>query len=276
MEHRKAIQRAIDYIEAHLQDELDNTVLARAAGYSEFHFLRLFKEIVHLTPADYIRKRRISEIARRIGEGKSSIADIALTYGFHSSENFIRAFKREHHILPTDFRTANNSLKLYGRLVLDPLDMELQPVLKHLDAFQVVAYPSDEAFPPHFWNKYNANGWSEKLTGGRVTEDYGVSIWNEQEKRLDYAIGVHQKNALGDLSHTIIISIPQGLYAVFQTPPADSFSFVNNIHRTWETINRVWLPQSGYRRVKGPEFEINQEKSHTYQEMIYVPVCREE
>ena len=61
------IKRVIDYIEAHLKDELDNAMLASIAGYSEFHFLRLFREAVRLTPADYIRKRRISEIVRRIG-----------------------------------------------------------------------------------------------------------------------------------------------------------------------------------------------------------------
>ena len=98
MEHRAAIQKAIDYIEEHLKDELDNASLARIAGYSEFHFLRLFKENVRLTPADYIRKRRISEIVRQISTGKSSIADAAFEYGFHSKENFVRAFKREHHI----------------------------------------------------------------------------------------------------------------------------------------------------------------------------------
>lgn len=50
------IKRTIDYIEANLKDELDNTTLAKIAGYSEYHFLRLFRKCVRLTPADYIRK----------------------------------------------------------------------------------------------------------------------------------------------------------------------------------------------------------------------------
>ncbi len=103
------IKRVIDYIEAHLKDELDNAMLASIAGYSEFHFLRLFREAVRLTPADYIRKRRISEIVRRIGTEDRPMSDIAFEYGFNSKENFTRAFKKEHKILPTEFKAANCS-----------------------------------------------------------------------------------------------------------------------------------------------------------------------
>lgn len=73
--------RVLDYIELHLKEErqgvLDNKTLAGIAGYSEYHFLRIFRKHVKLTPADYIRKRRISEIIRRICEVDGPIADIA-------------------------------------------------------------------------------------------------------------------------------------------------------------------------------------------------------
>lgn len=275
MEQHRAIQRAIDYIEEYLQAELDNAELARIAGYSEFHFLRIFKEIVHLTPADYIRKRRISEIVRCITSEDRTISEIAFAYGFHSKENFIRAFKREHHILPTDFRAAKNSLKLYDRLKVNVQEMNIQPRLCMLNPFRVIAYPSDEAYPPHFWNKYNARGWSKRLTGGKSVEDYGISIWNTAKDSLDYYIGVRQEEACGDCSNTIAIDIPQGMYAVFETPPATSFGFVSTIHRTWDYIGRAGLKENGLRRVRGPEFETYREESRSFQEKIYIPVIRE-
>ena len=266
------MQRAIDYIEDHLQEILNTKALAQAAGYSEYHFLRMFKDITKLTPGEYIRKRRISEIVRRMSEGKASITELAFEYGFQSKENFCRAFKREHHILPTDFRAAQNSLKLYGKLQLEAQTVRLKPELMELKAFRVVAFPSDEAFPPHFWNKYNAKGLSKRLTAGKDTEDYGISIWNAALKRLDYYIGVPEAEAVRETAGTVVIEIPQGLYAVFQTPPSDSFDFVNNIHRTWDMILREWLPQSGFRLVNGPEFETYLEQSRTYREKIYIPV----
>ena len=275
MEQQKAIQRTIDYIEDHLQSPLDNAALARIAGYSEYHFLRIFKEIVHLTPADYIRKRRISEIVRRISSESGAISELAFVYGFNSKENFVRAFKREHHILPTDFRAAQNSLKLYDRLEVNKQEMNIQPKLCMLNAFRVIAYPSDETFPPHFWNKYNANGWSKCLTGGMIVEDYGISCWNAEKNRLDYAIGVKEEHACGDRSNTVVLDIPQGMYAVFETPPAGSFDFVSTIHRTWEYIIHKGLQENGLRRISGPEFETYMEESRTFQEKIYIPVIKE-
>lgn len=273
--HQKAVQRSIDYIEEHLAAELDNALLARIAGYSEYHFLRIFKEIVHLTPADYIRKRRISEIVRQCSNGDTAISEIAFAYGFNSKENFVRAFKREHHILPTAFRATQNSLKLYDRLEVERTETKVEPRLYMLDAFRVIAYPSTEAYPPHFWNRYNANGWSKRLTGGESVEDYGISIWNMEEKRLDYLIGVREEKAQGDRTNTVVITIPKGLYAAFETPAATSFDFVSNIHRTWDYIKREGLKANGLRRVQGPEFETYREDSRTFREMIYIPVSKE-
>ncbi len=85
IDYQEHIQNAINYIEEHLTDEISNAKLAQIAGYSE--------------------KRPVSEIA--------------FEYGFNSKENFTRAFKAEHHILPTEFKTARNSLKPYDRITFD-------------------------------------------------------------------------------------------------------------------------------------------------------------
>ena len=114
MNYIEHIENSLNYIESNLKTEMTLADLARVAGYSEYHFLRVFKEVTHLTPADYIRKRRLSEIAREIDASDSSlcdrpISDIAFEYGFNSKENFTRAFKTEHHVLPTEYKTAGNS-----------------------------------------------------------------------------------------------------------------------------------------------------------------------
>lgn len=116
------MQQVLDYIEENLKNELDNATLAKVAGYSEYHFLRLFRQMVNLTPADYIRKRRISEIVRRIGDERRPISDIAFEYGFNSKENFTRAFKNEHKILPSEFKNANCSLRLFQPFQLNPTE----------------------------------------------------------------------------------------------------------------------------------------------------------
>ena len=276
MEYRPVLQEAIEYIEDNLKNDLSVAQIAGAVGYSEYHFLRIFRDCVHLTPADYIRKRRISEIVRQMAHDSRPICDIAFEYGFNSKENFTRAFKSEHHILPTEFKCSGNSLKLYDKLIFDLPECDIQCSITEMEPFSVIAYRSDEDSPPNFWNKYNAKGYSKMLSGGAAVMDYGICLWNSDKMKLDYWIGIDERNAKGDRSNTVMINISGGTYAVFKTPVSSPFDFVNNIHRTWNYINTVWIPSGGYIRTGSYEFECYIEESRLYSETIYIPVMREE
>lgn len=181
MDYWEHIEKAIDYIEENLQYELTLADCARVSGYSPYHFLRIFRDVVGLTPADYIRKRRISEISKEIIQGNRCIAPIAFQYGFNSKENFVRAFKMEHHILPTEYKEAQNSLKLYERFRFEVKDFSVIPRIVIIQSFFLTVYKCDEEVVPNFWNKYNAKGLSQKLSGGKEVHDYGVSDWNHEK-----------------------------------------------------------------------------------------------
>lgn len=272
MDYKEHIARAVEYIEQNLTNEIDLAACAKACGYSKYYFLRVFKEVTGMTPADYIRKRRLSEIAKRICQDDEYISEIAFAYGFNSKENFTRAFKEEHHILPTEYKQVKNSLKLCEPLSFDTKPFSVEPEIISLPGFFLTVYKSDESSPPYFWNKYNAKKLSLRLSGGKVCEDYGISYWNEEEKRLYYYIGIRTEEALGDVTGTEQIEIPGGLYAMFKTPATTHADFINTVHRTWNYINTVWLPQSGYIRKAGYEFECYIEQSREYSEKIYIPI----
>ena len=68
MNYQEHIDNALEYIESNLKTDMTLADLAWAAGYSAYHFLRVFKEVTCLTPVDYIRKRRLSEIAREMDD----------------------------------------------------------------------------------------------------------------------------------------------------------------------------------------------------------------
>jgi len=268
------MQKAVDYIEDNLKTDLATAELARIAGYSEYHFPRVFKQAVGLTPADYIRKRRISEIVRRMMTESCPISDLAFEYGFHSKENFIRAFKREHCILPTELRSAGNSLRLYDRFDPTATHPAPQVTLALRKPQRIVVYPNIETTPPQCWNRYNTSRCSLLLSGGQVVEDFGISDWNPARQKLDYYIGIREVDARGDRTGTVTITLPEGLYAIFDTPPATQFDFVATIHRTWDHI-RTWLPANGFRRTGGYEWECYTESLHTFTERIYIPITKE-
>lgn len=274
MNYKEHIENALEYIETNLKTDMKLADLSRVAGYLEYHFLRVFKEVTGLTPVDYIRKRRLSEIAREMDISERPISDIAFEYGFNSKENFTRAFKAEHHVLPTEYKAAGNSLKLYDRFRSNVAPFELTPKIVTLSGFSLTGYWSDEDYAPNFWNKYNCKKLSYWLSGGKTVTDYGVCIWNNETNRLDYFIGIRSEDAGDDITGTKQLHVSGGLYAVFATPPTSHFNFVNTIHRTWPYILNVWVPGSEYHCASdhGYQFETYVEDSRTYSEDIYIPI----
>lgn len=272
MDYLAQMEQAIDYIEDNLQNDIDLASCAKSCGYSQYHFLRLFKYVTGITPADYIRKRRISEIAKQIAENAAPISELAFRYGFNSKENFSRAFKKEHHILPSEYKLAKNSLKLYDKFSFKSSELFIAPEILTLEGFTLMVYQSDEMYAPNFWNQYNTKGYSRILSGGKTVCDYGVCIWNGETNRLDYYIGIKEDDAAGDLQGTRSLDIQGGLYARFATPPVKHCDFVNTINRTWDYIFRKWLPQSSYEFRGGYQFECYVESSRIYSEDIYIPI----
>ena len=64
-----AVQRMQEYIELHLEQDIPMAELARTAQYSPWHAIRLFRQYTGLTPADYIRRLKLSRSALRLKQG---------------------------------------------------------------------------------------------------------------------------------------------------------------------------------------------------------------
>ncbi len=110
------IQRAIDYIEAHLTEELDYEEIARKSFSSKFHFQRVFSILCGYSLGDYIRNRRLTLAGAELAAGHEKIIDIAAKYGYESPDSFCKAFQKFHGITPSQAREANASLRSFSRL----------------------------------------------------------------------------------------------------------------------------------------------------------------
>ena len=90
-------------IDENIENEMSVKDLANIAGYSEFYFLRKFKEFMGITPMDYVQKRRLIKASERILVGQR-IIDVAIQYGWQSHSGFTRAFKKEFGFHPSLLR----------------------------------------------------------------------------------------------------------------------------------------------------------------------------
>lgn len=102
MDIRATIQRSLDYIEENLQAEITAAELAEQAGFSLFHYYRLFQSATGMPVMQYILRRRLLHGIYAIDRG-SGKTDAALAYGFDTYAGFYRAFCREFGCPPSDF-----------------------------------------------------------------------------------------------------------------------------------------------------------------------------
>ncbi len=101
-----AVQRMQDYIEQNNAGEISLQDLARASLFSPWYAYRLFRSYLGLTPAEYIRKYRLTQAAEQLRSGKIKVIDAAYNAGFSNVDTFTRAFYREFGLKPSDYRKS--------------------------------------------------------------------------------------------------------------------------------------------------------------------------
>lgn len=112
-EHIEAVQRMQDYISTHLDTDITMADLAGVARYSPWYSYRLFVDLLHMTPAVYIRRLRLSKSALRLRDERVKIIDVALDSGFESVDGYQRAFYREFGCNPYEYSVCPTPIYLF-------------------------------------------------------------------------------------------------------------------------------------------------------------------
>lgn len=107
----EAVQRMQDYIAEHLSETITLTALSSVSYYSPWYSYRLFLQHTNMTPADYIRRLRLSKSAIKLRDESCKIIDTALELGFGSVDGYQRAFFREFGCNPREY--AKSPVPLY-------------------------------------------------------------------------------------------------------------------------------------------------------------------
>jgi AraC family transcriptional regulator len=94
----------LDYIDAHLHQEIKLTNLASLLGMSQFHFSHQFKQAIGITPYQYLLQQRIERAKQLLKQSDRSIADIALTCGFNSHSHLSKQFRQLTGTTPKTYR----------------------------------------------------------------------------------------------------------------------------------------------------------------------------
>ncbi len=104
-DRRRAVDAAL-WIDERATAAVDLAQVADAAGLSAFHFLRLFANVLGVTPHQYLVRSRLRRAARLLADEDRAITDVAYDVGFGDLSNFVRTFHRAAGVSPRGFRHA--------------------------------------------------------------------------------------------------------------------------------------------------------------------------
>jgi len=272
----KQLNGAMDYLEAHLSDEIDLNDLAHIACVTPDSFVRFFSYMTGMSLRDYIRRRKLTRAAYELRASNVKVIDVAVQYGYDSADAFSRAFYKQHGITPTQARDPSRPLKVFPpasfHIVMNGAkEMEFKIIQTDTIKLRGLSKQFNGLAANRFEQEHIMWADHHDDVQNRVSTDvpgtwYG--IWDAGK----YSIARAQQDVNGN--HLDEITIPAEIYAVFNTGLGGFAG--NELPKLREQIFGAWLPDSGYIQTADYEVEVyhlfsKNEKSKRHYE-LWIPV----
>lgn len=107
-EYVQKFMNVCNYINEHCTEDVTVDELADIAGFSKFHFARLFKQFTNVSYYDYLTRKRIEHAETLLITPDVSITEVAMQSGFNSLSTFNRVFKNLKNCTPSEYKGLNN------------------------------------------------------------------------------------------------------------------------------------------------------------------------
>lgn len=277
------MNRAIDYIEEHLTEEVDYAALAQITECSVSNFQRMFSFIVDEPLSEYIRNRRLTLAAFDIQQSGEKIVDLAFRYGYDSHDSFTRAFQRFHGVLPSQARKPGTRLKSRPRISFQITikgDQQMNYQIEEWGPFTIMGFKQNvavkQAFEviPGIWQNAQRDGRMQRLFAlwsqcdCRPAGLLGVCDgWNEEDQ-MDYYLAVTSCSAeAGQPAAKPKAALPEDMAAL--DFPAATWVIFNSdgpaptlTQEVYKRFYTEWLPNSGYEPADLPAVECYLQDNH--------------
>ena len=261
-EHIEAVQRMQDYIEANLDNNITTADLASVSRYSPWYSYRLFVDLLHMTPAVYIRRLRLSKSALRLRDEKVKIIDIALDSGFESVDGYQRAFYKEFGCNPYEYSIRPTPIYLfkpYGIKYANRKESKDMSEVKSVFV-QVIEKPERKVIIKRGKEATEYFKYSEEvgcdvwglLCSMKSICGEPVCLWLPSQHILpgtsEYVQGVEVST---DYSGQIpdgfdVVELPKCKYLMFQGEPFEEENFEEAIKEIWAAIEKYNPSSIGY------------------------------
>lgn len=285
-EYLRRIYKVQDYIESNINDSLSIENLANVAGFSKFHFHRIFKGMMDEPLSRYVNRLKLERATHLLTYRMDmTITDIAYYFGFTDSAVFSRTFKNYYGVSPSYYRNHNSKnckdvnegsqynvgKKVRGEVEIVTADKVNVAYIRHVGTYKDLAidFPKMIGKLFHYAAEQNYHVFEDTkiLTiyhdHHEFTEDYHLRT----SLCITIPNGVEEGN-----SEVGLMTIPSGKYAVghFEI-------FQDEYKGAWNFLYGEWLPNSGYKPRDSYPFEVYRNDAGQHPENkhivdIYVPI----
>lgn len=277
----RLFNQTIEYIETTLDGDIDEEKIAQYSGYAYPMFSRLFSILTETTLSEYIRGRRLTEAAVELRDTKEKVIDIAMKYGYETSDSFGVAFKNFHGFTPTEVRKGQ-PYTIVSRLQLK-LSVQggksMKIKIEKKPTFYVAGVEGKDitsAECPGMWGKLYAKFSHEEYAALGEGQSVGVCYDINEPNKLNYLAGyivtdAEQAKAMG----LDVLEVEETEYAVVEL----TGKVPENIHAGWKYVMEVFFPEHGYIHSGQPDFEYYYEgdmDSPNYKMELWVPIKKAE
>lgn len=266
MQAWEAIQKTLDYMEEHYEEELTIEQLSSIAHLSRFYYQRLFYRLTGYTVSEYLRSVRLKMAAGLLKADNGKIMDIAMQCGFSSHSTLTRAFRQCYGMSPAEYRASSDihldhvikpELRMQYTLVdegvpliCDDMVLEIQRRVQKEplwfsgytkeDESAKIAQPKENTLVA-LWDRLEQD---DVLQHAALDEGNDILTPSQTPGAFTYMAAVHTAEPVKGYT---AFEMPVGTYAVCEYE-AESFEDLvqKALYKASAYLFEVWLPRHGY------------------------------
>lgn len=266
MQAWEAIQKTLDYMEEHYEEELTIEQLSTIAHLSRFYYQRLFYRLTGYTVSEYLRSVRLKMAAGLLKADNGKIMDIAMQCGFSSHSTLTRAFRQCYGMSPAEYRASSDihldhvikpELRMQYTLVdegvpliCDDMVLEIQRRVQKEplwfsgytkeDESAKIAQPKENTLVA-LWDRLEQD---DVLQHAALDEGNDILMPSQTPGAFTYMAAVHTAEPVKGYT---AFEMPVGTYAVCEYE-AESFEDLvqKALYKASAYLFEVWLPRHVY------------------------------
>ncbi|MDD4370476.1 MAG: AraC family transcriptional regulator [Anaerostipes sp.] len=286
-EQIKAVRNMQNYIEEHLYENITAADLARASGYSSWYANRLFSHWLNITPAEYIRKLRLSKSALKLRDEEIKIIDVAFEVGFNSVDGYQRAFRREFGCNPREYAKSPTALYLFTPYGILPTKKRKEHCMSETKNvfIQFIDKPARKVLvkrglkAKHYFEYCEEVGcdvWGLLMSMKSLSGE-PVCMWLPKKymrpNTSEYVQGVEVELTYdGEIPNGFdVIKLPAGRYLMFQGEPFAEEDYEEAIEEIWKAEKKYDPTLLGYAwDMDNPRIQLEPRGERGYIELLPV------